>query len=62
MGIVINWNFGKLNFGVSFKYVIKDYCVLGYEDNYVFLKFENMVYFSILNFLIFKNLNVNYIE
>ena len=61
-GIAVNRNFGKFNFGASSKYATKDYRALGYEDNHVFPKFENMAYFSIPNFPIFKNLNVNYIE
>ncbi|MEN8993036.1 fimbria/pilus outer membrane usher protein [Avibacterium paragallinarum] len=61
-GLAISRNFGKLNFGVSSRYATNDYRALGYEDNHIFPKFENMAYLSFANFPFFQNLNLNYIE
>lgn len=61
-GLSVSRNFGKFNFGLSSRYATKDYRALGYEDEHIFPKFENMAYVSFPNFPFFQNLNINYIE
>ncbi len=61
-GVAVSRNFGKFNFGLSSRYATKDYRALGYEDEHVFPKFENMAYMSLANIPFLQNLNINYVE